>query len=203
MKELNDIYLGKSVNPLESVVFASTENIDIENPGSIDSHYFRDGGCRVLLKDQLDPKQNGIYAWAEHEGPLTFIQSMSEGDQVFVESGLENRSTSWVKQRHGGFLQTSGQGVDAPQYLNGNGQWEGVDDNSIIVTNGFSFCNTSGITGNFIVPSHTHELKDVTGLEDIKNKLSLLESLVNTMQMRLQTLETRNHKLENVYKNYV
>ena len=97
---------GTGFNIKDPVVVASTENIsDYDTnlsgftsiPLEIDgvSGSTLDQDDRVLIKDQTDQVQNGVYVVSG----TTLIRAesiVSVGDYVFVESGNENIASSWV-----------------------------------------------------------------------------------------------------------
>jgi len=92
----------------ESVAAATTENILISsgsNLPSIDGVTTFDG-MRILVKDQTDPTQNGIYA-LQSMGGTNYSTNRAQdynspaeidaGDFVFVSGGTVNGDTGWVQ----------------------------------------------------------------------------------------------------------
>jgi len=83
---------------------ASTDNVNLATPGaSINGFTFTAGGERVLLKNQDDAKQNGIYNWNGVAVPLTRSPDSDDdpdgevtgGMLTFIEAG-NLAGTSWV-----------------------------------------------------------------------------------------------------------
>ena len=117
----------------ESVVAATTANIDLSN--SLENGDVLDGvtlatGNRVLVKNQTDKSQNGIYVVQASGAAVraTDYDSPAEidaGDFVFVNSGTVNADTGWTQTNTVGtigtdpveFTQFSGAGT----YLSGLG----------------------------------------------------------------------------------
>ena len=93
----------------ESVHSATTGPINLATQGlaGIDGHVPYLDGERVLVKDQLDPTENGIYA--AHTGPWTRTTDMDGtpanevqgGTTTYVQDGIVNGNTSWVVIWHG------------------------------------------------------------------------------------------------------
>lgn len=85
-----------------SVRSASTENIDLLAPISniVDGVTMVDGD-RILIKNQTDPTENGIYIWG---APLTRAtdadgmpaNEISSGMFVFVEEGTQQIGSGWI-----------------------------------------------------------------------------------------------------------
>lgn len=84
----------------DSVYCASTANVTLSGSRTIDGQT-PPNGSRVLIKDQTDAKQNGIYvtnnsgAWSR----ATDADANSEltaGTYVYVERGTVNQKTAWV-----------------------------------------------------------------------------------------------------------
>jgi hypothetical protein len=77
-------------------------------PGTIDGVTIGTTGQRVLVKNQTDPKQNGIYVldvsgdWFRADDMDGVpASSVSAGNYVFIEQGTINASTGWVLQGTG------------------------------------------------------------------------------------------------------
>ena len=93
----------------ESVHSATTGPINLATQGltGIDGHATYVDGERVLVKDQVDPTENGIYA--AHTGPWTRTPDMDGtpanevqgGTTTYVQEGTANGQTSWVVIWHG------------------------------------------------------------------------------------------------------
>lgn len=89
-----------------SVRLASTANIDLSSEvdtGAIDSVTLADDD-RILLKDQTDPIENGIYVIVSAIDPSTWTRAtdfdeddeVTSGAYVFVEEGTLYGNTGWV-----------------------------------------------------------------------------------------------------------
>jgi hypothetical protein len=115
------------------------------SPTSIDGVTLVDGD-RILVKDQSDPKQNGIYFidtvssgdWyrsSDQDGSPT--SDVSSGNFTFVEQGTINENSGWVTQGEGNltlnidninWIQFSGAGsIESGQGLNKSGNTLNVD----------------------------------------------------------------------------
>lgn len=90
----------------DSVRAASTTNIDLTSatdPNPVDGVNLNDGD-RVLLKDQTDATENGIYDAVTATDPTTWVRSADadedsevvSGTLVFVEEGTNNGSASFI-----------------------------------------------------------------------------------------------------------
>jgi hypothetical protein len=86
-----------------SVVAATTENINLLAPLASMDGVTLVGGNRVLVKDQADPAENGIYVYsvagsfsraADHDT----AEEIQAGDFVFVSGGTTYGSTGWVQE---------------------------------------------------------------------------------------------------------
>lgn len=87
-------------DPKESVRVASTANIDLTSGGllTVDGQVLA-AGDRVLVKDQTDATENGIYvasedAWARAADADT--GTLTKGAYVFIEAGTQYKGTGWV-----------------------------------------------------------------------------------------------------------
>ena len=88
-------------DPKQSCKVATTTNITLSGLSSIDSIllYTND---RVLVKDQIDKKQNGIYLasagiWSrslDMDGNPDI--EVSKGNFTFIETGATNHTSGWV-----------------------------------------------------------------------------------------------------------
>lgn len=99
--------LAQGLEPKGSVMLATTAPIadlsDVGSSLSIDGVAVQDGG-RVLVKNQADVTENGVYDYDQTEGEL--IRSadfdgnpsneVKGGDWVYVEAGDTNAGTSWA-----------------------------------------------------------------------------------------------------------
>lgn len=85
----------------QSVRAASTENIDLTSTvGGLDGISFADED-RVLVKDQTNAAENGIYIYYVATGKLTRTldatqDTLTSGAAVYVEEGTENNGTAWI-----------------------------------------------------------------------------------------------------------
>ena len=73
-------YVDSQVQGLSAkdpVVAASTGNVNLASPSTNFDGYTVTNGDRVLLKDQTDPKQNGIYVWSSSN-----MQRATDADNV-------------------------------------------------------------------------------------------------------------------------
>jgi len=97
--QLDSISAG--LDPKESVRAATTGDITLSGLQTIDGVSLQVGD-RVLVKDQTDPKENGIYVasatgWtrsADADGDIS--GEVSGGMFTFVEAGTGNAGTGWV-----------------------------------------------------------------------------------------------------------
>lgn len=81
----------------KEVQVCTSENIELNGLKQIDG-YALSSSDRVLVKDQHDRSQNGVYfasngSWTKISGPM--YSTVNTG--VFVERGESNRSTCWVR----------------------------------------------------------------------------------------------------------
>lgn len=95
--------IAAGLDPKGSVRVATTANIDLATGGllTIDGVTVA-AGDRVLVKDQTDPIENGIYnavdggAWTRAEDQDgSPAEEVSAGNYTFVESGTLNAATGW------------------------------------------------------------------------------------------------------------
>ena len=96
------------------------ENVDIDNPPNEIDGVLLTVDDIVLLKDQLDSSQNGIYSVVQHPKIYTnyrFVhdKSIGEGSQVFVRYGVQNHGRSFRVLREQAY---SGR-VTSEDYLGG------------------------------------------------------------------------------------
>lgn len=71
------VALSEGLKPKQAVIVASTANIDLTSgtdPGAIDGHTLADGD-RILLKDQTNAAENGIYVAVTAVTPSTWVRS--------------------------------------------------------------------------------------------------------------------------------
>jgi len=87
-----------------SVATATTASVDLSTaPAAIDGVTLTDG-MRVLVKDQSNAAQNGIYVYDEDSGELVRAEDydtageIQAGDFVFVSGGSTYNNTGWVQE---------------------------------------------------------------------------------------------------------
>lgn len=89
----------------ESVRMKTTANVDISSPGSVIANF--DGvtpviGDRILVTDQTDPTENGIYIYNGSATAMTRSEDADTDDEVtanlytFVEEGNTAADTGWT-----------------------------------------------------------------------------------------------------------
>ena len=93
---------AQGLNVKNSVLVATTEAIDVlvSATSVVDGVTLSDGD-RVLVKDQADASQNGIYTYNSDGISAVYNRTLDEttpakGDFVFVESGTANAKTGWI-----------------------------------------------------------------------------------------------------------
>jgi len=97
--QLDSISAG--LDPKESVRVATTGNITLTDLQTIDGISLQ-AGDRVLVKNQIDPAENGIYTvvdsgnWVRSEDADGSTGEVSGGMFTFVEAGSSNAGTGWV-----------------------------------------------------------------------------------------------------------
>ena len=89
--------VAQGLNVHDAVAVATTENITLSGEQTIDG--ILTSTDRVLVKDQTDPKENGIYVSAA--GAWTRATDMDGAEEVagsfvFVTGGTVNSNTGWV-----------------------------------------------------------------------------------------------------------
>jgi len=171
------------LDPKESVRVASTTNIDVSS-GLVDSAVI-DGvtvstGDRVLLKDQTDASENGVYivaasGAASRATDFDEPQEVTSGVFFFVEEGNSGDNRGFVLTSDGGqqsvgtddlnFVQFSGAG----QITAGDGLDKSGDTLSVNTANGIEVSNdnvqlASGVAGDGI--TYTSGTLDVVGTAD-------------------------------------
>lgn len=96
----------------DSVRVASTANVNTAAPGATIDTIALANNDRVLLKDQTNPIQNGIYVYNGSATPMTRAADAStfnelEGAVVIVEEGGANAGTNWRQTQTNGVLDTN------------------------------------------------------------------------------------------------
>ena len=146
---------------------ASSANVNILVPGAtINGFTFTAVGQRVLLKDQTEPKENGIYDWNGAALPLTRSgdsDNSPEGEVTggmltFIEAG-NLAGTSWVLNSPSGVVDLGNVGLTFVQFSSGA---------SYVAGNGIS---VSGLT----IALDLSDLADVDALAK-EDKLSLVDA---------------------------
>lgn len=152
----------------ESVHLLANTNIPLTGTSTtltIDGHPTlgdTDDGYRILLKNQTDSSQNGIYVYSDNGITYTLTRSTDAdtyqelvGAAVFVMEGTVYGSTSWVQSNHylsafsgQAWVQFSGQGT----YLGGNG----------LTLDGTTFNVGTASTGRIVVNADNIDLAEVT-----------------------------------------
>lgn len=79
---------------------ASTGNVDLGSPGATIDGVTMTSGNRVVLKDQTDLSENGIYVWTGAATPLTRASDANSADDllnavVIIDEGTANGGTKW------------------------------------------------------------------------------------------------------------
>lgn len=97
--EIDNLLQG--LNPKQSVKVATTGNIDIFNPPTSIDGISLNIGDRILVKDQTNQAQNGIYIFNGSGQALTRASDADTWNElvralVWIESGNTNSNTSWV-----------------------------------------------------------------------------------------------------------
>jgi hypothetical protein len=96
--ELIIMGLSTGIDWLTSVVVATTGNINIEEPGPIiDGFQLREGDT-VLVWDQIDKRQNGLYDWAGEDLPLS-RRGDADRDELMIPgaAGIILRGDTYAK----------------------------------------------------------------------------------------------------------
>ena len=101
----------EGVNWKDSVRVASTANLTLSGPGSSIDGITLTAGDRVLVKDQTDPIENGIYIFNGAASALTRSTDAStfaelEAAVAIVEEGTSNEFTSWRQTQTNGTIDT-------------------------------------------------------------------------------------------------
>lgn len=79
----------------EEVIAASTGDVDLAAPGGTLDDVTLSAGDRVLLKDQTNAAENGIYDWTDAASPLTRSADADSGEElsgatITVQQGTVN-----------------------------------------------------------------------------------------------------------------
>jgi len=101
---VNKAYVDAQSNGLswkDSARVASTADVNLASPGASIDGVSLSQGDRVLLKNQTDASQNGIYVWDSASTAMTRATDMDAGDEfpgaaVFVREGTDNADIGYV-----------------------------------------------------------------------------------------------------------
>lgn len=112
----NKNYVDNAVSGITwktAVQAATTGNIVISSAASGYDGVTLVAGSRVLVKNQTNPVENGIYVFSATAAPLTRSTDMAAGsnassDAVFVESGTVNGDSGWVQTADPAIVGTDG-----------------------------------------------------------------------------------------------
>ncbi len=93
----------------DSVRAASTANLNLAAPGATLDGIALNPGDRILVKDQSDPSENGIYVFAGGGAPLVRADDANtfaelEAAVVVVEEGTANGESTWRQTASGGAI---------------------------------------------------------------------------------------------------
>ncbi len=97
---IDDLITGQSWK--RHVRVASIEDVTVLLPGSIIDGVTLTSGDRVLLKDQSDPTENGIYSFVSHSSPLersidaNTSSNLIPSSTVYTVEGDTNADTAWT-----------------------------------------------------------------------------------------------------------
>lgn len=86
----------------DAVRVTSTTNVDVSSPGSIIDGITLAAGDPVLLKNQTNAAENGIYVWSSPSTPLTRRDDANSADTlvprttVVVNEGDVNADSNWT-----------------------------------------------------------------------------------------------------------
>jgi hypothetical protein len=117
--------VAQGLSVLGSVITASDSNIDLTSPIASIGGWSLTGNERVLLKDQTDGSQNGIYIWdagTQLLSPSTNIEdtNLQPGTYVLVVKG-NYAAQGWIITQFIGSASTWTQFSAAGEYTAGNG----------------------------------------------------------------------------------
>jgi len=149
--QLDSIAAG--LDPKESCRAATTGNITLSGLQTIDGVSLQVGD-RVLVKDQTDPKQNGIYdasvtGWSRSsDADGDIVGEVSGGMFTFIEAGTGNAGSGWVVVADG-TLDPDTDPITFTQFAGGGALTGGlginVNGTEIVAdTDGSSIINTAG-----------------------------------------------------------
>lgn len=102
----------EGLNWKDEVRAASTGNLALSGPGASIDGVTLSSGNRVLVKDQNDEAENGVYVFTGSGTPMTRAPDAStfaelEGAVVIVTEGTANAGTSWRQTQAGGTIGTN------------------------------------------------------------------------------------------------
>jgi hypothetical protein len=98
-KDLDGVAAG--LHWKDSVAVRSVSNVNLSSPGASINGVSLSSGNRVLLADQTDATQNGIYVWNGAASAMTRSTDMDAGSEfpgaaVFVRAGTQYADSGWV-----------------------------------------------------------------------------------------------------------
>lgn len=104
--------LAEGIAWKDNVRLASTGNVNTAAPGANMDGPALAANDRVLLKDQTDPKENGIYIWTGAATALTRAADANAFDElesavVTVDEGTANTGTTWRQTQVNGVIGTN------------------------------------------------------------------------------------------------
>jgi hypothetical protein len=94
------VALSEGLKPKQAVVVASTANINLASgtdPGAIDGHTLVNGD-RILLKDQTDPAENGIYVAVTAVTPSTWVRSADFNNVAEIQGAYTSVEFGTISQ---------------------------------------------------------------------------------------------------------
>jgi hypothetical protein len=118
------IYVDAAINGLDwkaSVKLATTENVALTGEQTIDGESIVSGE-RILVKDQTDATENGIYVvnsggWTRStDADNTPENEISAGMSVYVEEGTLNAGTNWVLNSPNGLVELGTDNIAFTQF---------------------------------------------------------------------------------------
>lgn len=173
----------------QSVRAATTGTINLSSPGSSIDGVTLSSKDRVLVKNQVNEAQNGIYIFNGQSDPMTRAADANDWDElvsafVFVEEGVSNADTAWVCLiNRGGTLGTTP-----------------IIWNQFSAANNFSAGDGIDITGNVISTklNNTGGLEFTSGEMRIKLDGSTLQSSTNGLKVADNTFQPLNDRLTSI-----
>lgn len=103
-KEFVENLMATGFNPRLPVKAASIENINIATTLNVLDGYTLSAGDRVLLKDQTNASQNGVYVLNSSKIPQKVAEDSNQGCAVFVENGTTNNDHIFYLNKDGDWV---------------------------------------------------------------------------------------------------